>query len=239
MKKGIQCNETERYPKDKWNEITFEFACELDGIPETYTLKLGSRDPITGEILDDPALFAAYHRFRNNQVKQNQIEAGITLPTKGLEERRELKNKLAEEYEQKHGCPPEEDELQKMVDHYWPMPDILHFDQSFNEEEQNWEYNLDCADPDAEAAFPGSESDDAAALHEIYGKLSERHQAVYRRQKEVVDAGAEQPQWQELGRKYKVSHTQIKRDRENNVRIIKKYSETTYRFSYDQRKEKK
>jgi len=199
MKSGIQCNETERYPKEKWNEITFEFACELDGIPETYTLKLGSRDPITGEILDDPELFTMYHRFRNNQVKQNQIEAGITLPTKEQEERRELKNKLAEEYKQKHGCPPDEDELRKMVDHYWPMPDILYSDHAFNNKEKNWETNRAWADPDAEAAFPGSESDDAAALQEIYDKLNERQQAVYRQQKEVIDAGAEKPQWQKLG----------------------------------------
>ena len=235
MKRGIQCNETIRYPKKNWNRISYEFACGIDGIPETYTLKLGERDPVTGEILDDPEFFAAYHRLRNNEVKQNQIEAGCTLKSKDRQERAEMRKRLEADFERKHGFPTEKEALEEMLDHAWPMPQIHHIEQTFNEEEQCWDTSIDCADPGAEAAFPGDEPDDVIAMREIYEGLSDRQKAVYRMMLEKTDAGAEQQEWMDLAKRWSVSHTQIRRDREKIIQIIIRKSETTFRFSYDRR----
>ena len=87
--------------------------------------------------------------------------------------------------------------------------------------------------PAAAEAFPGEESDDTEALREFAKSLSGRLLDVYKMMLAKVDAGAGQPEWMDLVRKWGVCPGQITKDQKKIVEMIREYSRRVRRFSYD------
>ncbi len=235
--RGIQCCETQRYSKEKWNGITYEFACELEGIPEQVVVRPGDPDPTNGTVLDNPAFFERYRKDRNNEVKKN-LEAIGRLTSQQSADRKELRAEIADEYQMKHGCPPEDSELEKMLNQRWPIPKVFYFDKDPTKEEGEKNVRgMDLADHRAEECLIGNESDDTTALREFATGLRNLERVIYRKMLEIVDAGAERPTWPQIAEDLGCSLMTACRYRDRIVKKIMHYSATVHRFSYDRRGE--
>lgn len=235
MKRGIQCNETQKYTREKWTTIKFEFVTSMDPIPETIKCKLGDTDPATGKPMNDYSIFEDYHKMRNREINHNRSNTRPELTDREKAERETLRKRLIQEFIHDHGYAPNKDDIRYMMEEKWPTPGVMYIDALTIEDDPLADRCTDFADPESEAAFPSNESDDTAALRDFASKLSGRKRAVYELMLEKTDAGAEQPEWQELAKRWNVSHTQVARDRQYIIEVIRKYSQNEFRFSYDKR----
>ena len=109
-------------------------------------------------------------------------------------------------------------------------------DISFEDEEVSFE-DEDVASEEEEVTSEEEdspeESEDTEALREFARSLSGRLADVYQMLLIKTDAGADQPCWYELADKWGVSAAQITKDQKKIIRMIREYSGTERRFSYD------
>ena len=236
MKRGIQCNDTLKAEGKQREYIRYEYACKVDEIGETVIVSLGDTDPVTGKVLDNPEFFEKYHRLRDFEIKKNLEAIGRALPNGEEKERKALGEELAARFKEQHGYPPDRKTKKEMLDAAWPKPVVLHLGSDDYEENEKAERSLDCADPAAEAAFPGNESDDTIGMRNIFERLNDRQKAVYEAMLANVDSKSKQVKWSDLAKHWDVSCSQILRDKYKIIEKIRKYSEKEFRFSYDRRK---
>ncbi len=78
MKNGIPCNDYYRTVKAKKNRIEFRFVSDDGNTPSTCTVKIGDKDPLTGETITDLDFFTEYYRLVDHQIYvQNKETKGL------------------------------------------------------------------------------------------------------------------------------------------------------------------
>ncbi len=78
MKNGIPCNDYYHTLKAKKSKIEFRFVSDDGNTPSTCTVKIGDRDPLTGETITDLDFFTEYYRLVDHQIYvQNKETKGL------------------------------------------------------------------------------------------------------------------------------------------------------------------
>lgn len=78
MKNGIPCNDYYHTLKAKKNRIEFRFVSDDGNTPSACTVKIGDRDPLTGEPVTDLDFFTEYYRLADHQIYvQNKETKGL------------------------------------------------------------------------------------------------------------------------------------------------------------------
>ncbi len=78
MKNGIPCNDYYHTLKAKKNRIEFRFVSGDGNTPSACTVKIGDRDPLTGEAITDLDFFTEYYRLVDHQIYvQNKETKGL------------------------------------------------------------------------------------------------------------------------------------------------------------------
>ena len=80
-------------------------------IPSHFRVSLGDVDPMTGEAITDVTFFQAYHTQRNHEVYINKKEVAAAPVSREVKDRRELRKKIAEEFERDYGYPADKQML--------------------------------------------------------------------------------------------------------------------------------
>ena len=229
---GIRCNELQKTCIADQNTIAYRFVNTDSTTPVRVCVSLGDTDPVTGKPIEDIRFFREYHKFSNRQAACNDKNIRVELTRKEKEERLNLRQHIAEEFEESNGYMPSEETLRYLLEEKWPLPYVMHI---INDDDDSIDNDLDLADPSAEAAFPGNESDDTTALQEFARCLSGRLLDVYQAMLEKVDTGCEQPLLLSLAAKWNISPAQVTKDQEKIRKMIREYSRRVHRFSYDRR----
>lgn len=225
----MRCNEYRKTGIAGRNIIEFRFAAPPSGI----RICLGDVDPMTGNSLEDAGLFRLYHVLQNSQAYYSYRDRKAPFTKEQAERRESLRRNIAEAFERDHGYAPGRENLRCLLEERWPTPYTVSLEELTFEDEAVFEKDPRFACPAAEGMFPGEESDDTEALREFAVTLSGRLLDVYQMMLAKTDAGAEQPQWRELARKWGVSPAQVCKDKAKVVGMIKEYSRRVKRFSYD------
>ena len=72
MKNGIPCNETRFTNGKDRNRIVYQFVADDGVTPSTCTIRIGDKDPLTGEPITDMDFFLReYYRLEDSQVHRN------------------------------------------------------------------------------------------------------------------------------------------------------------------------
>ena len=117
MKKGIPCNNTRRTNKKDQNRIVFEFVTEDNITASSCTVRIGDRDPLTGETITNMEFYLKeYYKLDEHQVRRNVESIRIPLTKKQIEERERLEQKYIREFEQDHGYRPSKDDIRYLVE---------------------------------------------------------------------------------------------------------------------------
>jgi len=233
MRNCIRCNDLRKTCIADQNTIVYNFVNADSNTPVHVRVSLGDMDPVTGKPIEDIRFFRDYHTYSNRQAAHNDKNIRVELTRKEKEERKELKKRIAEEFEEAYGYAPSKETLKYLLEEKWPLPYVMHI---VDEKEDDFsDSDLDFSDRMADAEFPGNESDDTLALREFAQCLSGRLLDVYRMMLERVDAGSEQPLLVSLAAKWNTSPVQITRDQEKIRNMIRDYSLRVHRFTYDRR----
>ena len=223
------CNEYRKTGLARQNTIEFRFVAP----PSSIRISLGDVDPMTGNSLEDAGLFRLYYVLQNSQAYYNNKARKAPFSQKEKGERAVLRQEIAETFIRDHGYAPGGETLFFLLEERWPTPYTVSFEAMTADDMAVFEKDPRFADPTADKAFPGQESDDTEALREFAKSLSGRLLDVYETMLAKVDAGAEQPEWIELARKWGVCPGQITKDQKKIVGMIREYSGRVRRFSYD------
>jgi len=111
MKKGIQCFDYNETGKKNQTSIYYSFVTGDEEIPSHFRVSLGDVDPMTGEAITDVTFFQAYHTQRNHEVYINKKEVAAAPVSREVKDRRELRKKIAEEFERDYGYPADKQML--------------------------------------------------------------------------------------------------------------------------------
>ncbi len=229
----MKCNELRKTGLARQNIIEYRFVSTDGNTPSRATIRLGDMDPITGMPIEDIGFFREYNSIRNSQVYYNNKNNKVPFTKEQKKARDEMQESLAEAFEQEYGYRPNRENLYWMMEEKWPTPYNVSIEGMIAEDEAAFEKYPEFADREAQAAFPGEESDDTEALRAFSLRLEGRLADVFATMLEKAGAGAEQPEWQVLARKWGVSTAQISKDQKKIIRMIREYSGTVRRFSYD------
>ena len=87
-----------RTDKRYQNRIVFEFVTEDGNTPSTCTVRIGDKDPLTGEVITDMEFYLKeYYKVDERQVYVNVKNTRAPSTKAQLEEREKLKKKFIRE----------------------------------------------------------------------------------------------------------------------------------------------
>ena len=229
----MKCNELRKTGRTGQNTIEYRFVSTDSNTPSRAAIRLGDTDPLTGMPIEDIGFFREYSSIRNSQAYYNNKNNKVPFTKEQKKAREELQKCIAEAFEQEYGYAPNRENLCWLMEEKWPTPYNVSFEGMVAEDEAAFEKYPEFADREAEAAFPGRESDDTEALRAFALRLDGRLADVFAAMLMKAGAGAGQPEWGALARRWGVSSAQITKDQRKIIRMIREYSRTVRRFSYD------
>ena len=221
MKKNIPCNNTRRTNKKDQNRIVFEFVTEDNITASSCTVRIGDKDPMTGETITNMEFYLKeYYKLDEHQVRKNVENIRAPYPEKLKEERERLKQKYIREFKQDHGYLPSKDDIrfyleQKMPENYQMSYDAVRHEDGEPVYECGEEFLYKDEDP-----FECDLPDCIEALRETISVLPDRLKDVYAAMLQRTAGGAGRITFTDIAKRYNVSPNQIKKDRQKIEKII-------------------
>ena len=166
MKKGIPCFDYNETGKKNQTSIYYSFVSGDEEIPSHFRVSLGDVDPMTGEAITDVTFFQQYHTQRNHEIYLNK-KAVAAAPTSSEAKklRRELRKKLAADFERDNGYPPDKAMLNWLMRNSAPKNYRRMLDAKLQHGEQTLADILpEMADPAAERALCAVEEEKDTSL---------------------------------------------------------------------------
>ncbi len=222
MKNSTCCNKTHRTDKRHQNRIVFEFVTEDGNTPSRSTIRLGDKDPLTGEVITNMAFYLQeYYKVEEHQIYVNIKNCRAPFTKAQREEREKIKKRFIREFIRDYGYLPSRETILYHLNQKIPVNYLQYIDRIISEDDETAaefgkEFMYTAPDP-----FGCNQTDDIVLLREIVSALPDRLQAVYEAMLQRAAGGAGRITFTEIAKSYGVSNNQIKKDREKIERIIR------------------
>ena len=165
MKKGIPCFDYNETGKKNQTSIYYSFVSGDEEIPSHFRVSLGDVDPLTGEAITDVTFFQQYHTQRNHEIYLNKKAVAAAPTSSEAKLRRELRKKLAADFERDNGYPPDKAMLNWLMRNSAPKNYRRMLDAKLQHGEQTLADVLpEMADPAAERALCAVEEEKDTSL---------------------------------------------------------------------------
>ena len=180
MKKGIQCFDYNETGKKNQTSIYYSFVTGDEEIPSHFRVSLGDVDPMTGEAITDVTFFQAYHTQRNHEVYINKKEVAAAPVSREVKDRRELRKKIAEEFERDYGYPADKQMLNWLMRDQAPKKYRCMMDEKIEHGTRTLADVLpEMADRAAERALCAVEEENDSSLDRFGDSLSSLEKEVF------------------------------------------------------------
>ena len=180
MKKGIPCFDYYETGKKKQTSIYYSFVSGDEEIPSHFRVSLGDVDPLTGEAITDVTFFQQYHTQRNHEIYLNKKAVAAAPTSREAKLRRELRKKLAAEFERDNGYPPDKAMLNWLMRNSAPKNYRRMLDAKLQHGEQTLADILpEMADPAAERALCAVEEEKDTSLNRFAETLDGLEKDVF------------------------------------------------------------
>ena len=227
--KGIPCNETRFTSGKDRNRIVYQFVTD-DGItPSTCTIRIGDKDPLTGEPITDMEFFLREHyRLEDSQIHRNIENARVPYSKERKAWREKEKQKFIRNFERDYGYRPSTDDIRYHLEQIEPE----HYNQNLGgvinksgEHVDEFGDEFIRYDPDP---FGADLPDDICALREIADSLTGRLRAVYEAMLQRAADGAGRMTLTDVQHEWNVSYVQIMKDTKKIEKMIRERIEPKY-----------
>ena len=180
MKKGIQCFDYNETGKKNQTSIYYSFVTGDEEIPSHFRVSLGDVEPMTGEAITDVTFFQAYHTQRNHEVYINKKEVAAAPVSREVKDRRELRKKIAEEFERDYGYPADKQMLNWLMRNQAPKKYRCMLDEKIEHGTRTLADVLpEMADRAAERALCAVEEENDSSLDRFGDSLSGLEKEVF------------------------------------------------------------
>ena len=229
MKNGIPCNETRFTNGKDRNRIVYQFVADDGVTPSTCTIRIGDKDPLTGEPITDMDFFLReYYRLEDSQVHRNIENSRMPYSKEQKAWREKEKQKFIRDFEQDHGYRPSADDILYHLEQIEPE----RYNQNLggimnNEGEPVDEFGNEFIRYDTDP-FGADLPDDICALQEIADSLTGRLRAVYEAMLQRAADGAGRMTLTDVQREWNVSYTQIMKDTKKIEKMIREKIQPKY-----------
>jgi len=220
--RGIPANQTRYTDRRKRERLVFEFVSDDGNTPSACTVRVGDKDPLTGETITDMDFFIReYYREEDRQVYRNLENSRRPYTGEQKARREQMKREFIRDFEAAHGYRPSRDDIryhleQKEPERYHLCPDRITNSEGEPADEFAGELIRNDEDP-----FGCDLPEDLYALREIAENLPDRLKPVYEAMLQRAAGGADRITLSEVAQKKGVSYNQVMKDTRAIIRIIR------------------